>query len=41
MQERGIRLIGRGLWYLSAAHTEAEIDQAIETAREVFKTGEV
>jgi glutamate-1-semialdehyde 2,1-aminomutase len=41
MQERGIRLIGRGLWYLSAAHTEAEIDQAIETAREVLKAGGV
>jgi glutamate-1-semialdehyde 2,1-aminomutase len=41
MQERGIRLIGRGLWYLSAAHTEAEIEQAIATAREVLKAGEV
>lgn len=37
MQERGIRLIGRGLWYLSAAHTEAEITQAIETARQVLR----
>jgi glutamate-1-semialdehyde 2,1-aminomutase len=37
MQERGIRLIGRGLWYLSAVHTEAEIDQAIETAHEVLR----
>ncbi|RIK39396.1 MAG: aspartate aminotransferase family protein [Chloroflexi bacterium] len=37
MQERGIRLIGRGLWYLSAAHTEADIDQAIETARAVLR----
>jgi glutamate-1-semialdehyde 2,1-aminomutase len=34
MQERGIRLIGRGLWYLSAAHTEADIDEAIEAARD-------
>ena len=34
MQERGIRLIGRGLWYLSAAHTEEEIDIAIKMASE-------
>jgi glutamate-1-semialdehyde 2,1-aminomutase len=37
MQERGIRLIGRGLWYLSAAHTEAEITQAISAATETFQ----
>jgi glutamate-1-semialdehyde 2,1-aminomutase len=37
MQERGIRLIGRGLWYLSAAHTEAEVDLAIETAHSVLQ----
>lgn len=36
MQERGIRLIGRGLWYLSGAHTEAEIDHAIAVSREVL-----
>jgi glutamate-1-semialdehyde 2,1-aminomutase len=36
MQERGVRLIGRGLWYISAAHTKAEIDHAIELAREAF-----
>lgn len=37
MQERGIRLIGRGLWYLSAAHTDAQIDQALEAARVVLE----
>ena len=37
MQERGIRLIGRGLWYLSAAHTEADIDYALMVAKEVLK----
>ena len=37
MQERGIRLIGRGLWYISAAHTREEIDQCIATAYEVLK----
>src|SRR5260221_8863705 len=38
MQERGIRLIGRGLWYISAAHTREEIDRCIETAYEVLST---
>jgi len=37
MQEQGIRLIGRGLWYLSGAHTEADIEQAISTARTVLR----
>lgn len=36
MQERGVRVIGRGLWYVSAAHTGAEIEHAIATARAVF-----
>jgi glutamate-1-semialdehyde 2,1-aminomutase len=36
MQERGIRLIGRGLWYISGAHTVADIDQAVATAGEVL-----
>jgi glutamate-1-semialdehyde 2,1-aminomutase len=38
MQERGIRLIGRGLWYISNAHTDNDIDRAVETAREVLGT---
>jgi glutamate-1-semialdehyde 2,1-aminomutase len=36
MQERGIRLIGRGLWYISAAHTETDIAQCVEIATEVM-----
>jgi glutamate-1-semialdehyde 2,1-aminomutase len=36
MQDRGIRLIGRGLWYLSGAHTEAEIEHCVDTARAVL-----
>jgi glutamate-1-semialdehyde 2,1-aminomutase len=36
MQERGIRIIGRGLWYISNAHTEADIDRAIASASEVL-----
>jgi glutamate-1-semialdehyde 2,1-aminomutase len=37
MQARGIRLIGRGLWYLSAAHTPQEIDHTVEMAYSVFQ----
>lgn len=36
MQDRGVRLIGRGLWYLSGAHTEQEIDQAGDLAGEII-----
>lgn len=37
MHNHGIRIIGRGLCYISAAHTEADIDLAVEKAREVLK----
>jgi glutamate-1-semialdehyde 2,1-aminomutase len=36
MHDRGIRIIGRGLWYISAAHTAEDIDHAVDTAAEVF-----
>lgn len=36
MHDRGIRIIGRGLWYISAAHTEQDIDHAIKIATEVL-----
>ena len=36
MHDAGVRVIGRGLWYISAVHTDAEIDHAIATAREVL-----
>lgn len=36
LHNKGIRVIGRGLWYISAAHTEKEIDQAIIAATEVL-----
>ena len=38
MLDRGVRIIGRGIWYISAAHTEADIDQALNTAEDVLKT---
>ncbi len=37
MHDRGIRIIGRGLWYISAAHTEKDIDTALGIASTVFK----
>lgn len=36
LQERGIRILTRGMWYLSAAHTEADIDHAVNVARSVL-----
>ena len=36
MLDEGIRLIGRGLWYVSGAHTAADIDRAIATATRVL-----
>jgi glutamate-1-semialdehyde 2,1-aminomutase len=38
MQDNGIRLIGRGLWYISAVHTEEDIQKAIEVAGIVLST---
>jgi glutamate-1-semialdehyde 2,1-aminomutase len=37
MHDRGVRIIGRGLWYISAVHTEEEVDHAIATATEVLR----
>ena len=36
MHNSKIRVIGRGLWYISAVHTEEEVDHAINIATEVF-----
>lgn len=37
MHNKGIRIIGRGLWYISTAHTREDIDHAITTATEVLQ----
>jgi glutamate-1-semialdehyde 2,1-aminomutase len=37
MHDNGVRIIGRGLWYISAAHTEKDVQFAIEKAEKVFK----
>jgi len=36
MHDAGIRVIGRGLWYISAAHTEADIEAAVAAAARVL-----
>ena len=36
MQERSVRLIGRGLWYISGAHTAEDIDRAVAAARDTL-----
>jgi glutamate-1-semialdehyde 2,1-aminomutase len=36
MHDRGVRIIGRGLWYISAVHTDEDIESAIVTARGVL-----
>jgi len=38
MLDRGVRIIGRGIWYISAVHTEADIDHALSTAEDVLNT---
>ena len=41
MHRRGIRLIGRGLWYLSAAHTRSDVERALAAAAQVLaETGD-
>lgn len=36
MHEEGVRVIGRGLWYISAVHTDEDIETAIATAEKVL-----
>jgi glutamate-1-semialdehyde 2,1-aminomutase len=36
MHDKGVRVIGRGLWYINAAHTKQDIDHAIQIARKVL-----
>lgn len=38
LHDRGVRVIGRGLWYISAVHTDEEIEQALTVAYEVLKS---
>jgi glutamate-1-semialdehyde 2,1-aminomutase len=36
MHENGVRIIGRGLWYISAVHNESHIEKAINVAKKVL-----
>ena len=36
MLERGVRLIGRGQWYVSTAHTQEDIEKTLDAADEVL-----
>jgi len=38
MHDRGVRLIGRGLWYVSAAHTSEDIEICAKMADAAFET---
>jgi len=37
LHDKKVRIIGRGLWYISAVHTEEDVDHAIAAATEVLK----
>lgn len=37
MHDKGVRIIGRGLWYVSTAHNEKDIQFALEKASEVLR----
>jgi glutamate-1-semialdehyde 2,1-aminomutase len=36
MLDRGVRILGRGLWYISAAHTAEDIMLTLDTAEQVW-----
>jgi glutamate-1-semialdehyde 2,1-aminomutase len=37
LHDKKVRIIGRGLWYISAVHTEEDVDHAIAAATDVLK----
>jgi glutamate-1-semialdehyde 2,1-aminomutase len=38
MMDRGVRLPGRGIWFVSTAHTDEDIRRTLDAADEVFAT---
>jgi glutamate-1-semialdehyde aminotransferase len=38
MMDRGIRPTTRGTWFMSAAHSEADIDETLEAAEAAMRT---
>lgn len=39
--QRGVRVLERGIWYVSTVHTEADIDEAIAALRAVLASGDI
>ena len=37
--EKGIRILPRGTWFLSSAHTSSDIDKTMSAVREVLQAG--
>lgn len=37
LHDAGVRVIGRGLWYISAAHTEEDIDHALRVSNQILQ----
>ena len=35
--ERGVRLLERGIWYGSTAHTDTHVEKTLETVEEVLR----
>ncbi len=38
LHDRGVRVIGRGVWYISAVHTDQDVEHALEAAEKVLKS---
>ncbi len=38
LHDAGLRVIGRGLWYISAAHTEEDIEKALRISGKILQT---
>ena len=38
LHERGVRVIGRGVWYISAVHTQEDVEHALNAAEKVLKS---
>ena len=36
LMERGVRVIERGLWYVSTVHADAEVEETLAAVREVL-----
>jgi glutamate-1-semialdehyde 2,1-aminomutase len=37
LHDAGVRVIGRGLWYISAAHTDEDIDHALRISNQILQ----